>query len=251
MKQMPHKLKQRGRGKHAQVWDKEYQTAEHLKLSLEPGEDFLKGVRFIKRRTGREFLNPTSLALDLGTGNGRHLIYLAENYAMRGIGYDISEEAIRQAREASAELPITYEARSIAGDFNAIRNGSVALALDLMTSHFLKKVEREHLREEILRVLKPHSISSGQAGGWLIFKSFLGEEDLHVKRLLRDYPADEAGAYIHPEFGVYEYVWEEDSLREFFEPYFEIHKIEKSHRHRDKQGRAAKRRTITAYLQKI
>ncbi len=229
--------------RHAAVWDREYQSAEHLKLSLEPGEDFLKGTRFIERRTGHTFLNPASLALDLGTGNGRHLVYLAEHYAMRGIGYDISPEAIKRARDLSGVLPIVYEVRSIAGDFSEVKDHSVSLALDLMVSHFLKKAEREHLRDEIVRILK--------SGGWIIFKSFLGEEDLHAKRLLRDNPADEEGAYIHPEFGVYEYVWEEETLREFFEPYFEIHKIEKSHRHLDKQGRAAKRRTITAYMQKI
>ena len=227
--------------KHAQVWDREYKSGEHLKLSREPGEDFLKSVRFIERKTGREYLNPASTALDLGCGNGRHIIYLAQVYGMRGVGYDISEEAIAQARQASLQLPITYEARSIAGDFEHIKDGSIAVAFDLMTSHFLKKAEREHLRGEIVRTLKP--------GGWLIFKSFLADEDLHTKRLLRDHPADEEGAYIHPEFGVYEYVWTEENLREFFEPYLTLHKLEKSHRHIIK-GKAGKRRTVTVCLQK-
>jgi SAM-dependent methyltransferase len=86
--------------KHAQVWNREYRTGEHLQLSTEPGEDFLKGIRFIERETGREYLNPLATALDLGCGNGRHVIYLASVYGMHGIGYDISEEAIAQARDA-------------------------------------------------------------------------------------------------------------------------------------------------------
>ncbi|HVM73820.1 MAG TPA: class I SAM-dependent methyltransferase [Candidatus Paceibacterota bacterium] len=229
------------RNGHRDIWNKEYKTSEHLRLSKEPGEDFLKGVRFIERKTGREFLNPTTTALDLGCGNGRHIIYLSSVYGMHGIGYDVSEEAIDQARQASLQLPIKYEVRSIAGDFEKIKDGSVAVVLDLMTSHFLKAAEREQLREEILRVLKP--------GGWLIFKSFLADEDLHVKRLLRDHPADEEYAYIHPEFGVYEYVWTEEALREFFEPYFTLHKLEKSHRHIIK-GKAGKRRTVSVCLQK-
>ena len=61
--------------------------------------------------------------------------------------------------------------------------------------------------------------------------------------------ADEPGAYIHPEFGVYEYVPTEESLREFYEPYFTIHKLEKSHRHLIK-GKAGKRRTVSVCLQK-
>ena len=239
-------MKSSGR-KHAQVWNKEYKTGEHLALSKEPGEDFLKSIRYIERETGREFLNPLATTLDLGCGNGRHIIYLSSVYGMHGIGYDVSEEAIGQAREASLQLPIKYEVRSIAGDFEKIKDGSVAIVLDLMTSHFLKSTEREHLRDEIVRILKP--------GGWLVFKSFLADEDLNVKKLLRDHPADEAGSYIHPEFGVHEHVWTEDGVREFFEPYLTLHKLEKSHRHlvRGRAGQpshAGKRRTITMCLQK-
>ena len=160
---------------------------------------------------------------------------------MRGIGYDISEEAIRQAREVSEDLPIKYVARSIAGGFDEIKDVSISLVLDLMTSHFLKSKEREQLRDEVVRILKP--------GGWLIFKTFLADEDLHTKRLLRDHPADETGSYIHPEFGVYEHVFTEEGLREFFEPYLTLHKLEKSHRHLIK-GKPGKRRTVSVCLQK-
>ncbi len=137
-------------------------------------------------------------------------------------------------------LPIELHARSISEPFPQ-KDASVTLVLDMMTSHFLKKAEREVLREEILRVLRP--------GAWLFFKSFIAEEDLNVKRLLREHPADEEGAYIHPKLGVYEYVWTVDKIEEFFSPYFEIHKIDKSHKHILK-GKAAKRRTASVYLQK-
>ena len=222
-------------------WNKEYKASDHLKLSAEAAEDLVKATKWIERRTGRQYFNPLSTVLDLGTGNGRHLVYMARTYGMHGIGYDISEEAIKLARDASLQLPIKYEARSIEGDFDKIKDGSVTLVIDMMTSHFLKKADREHLRSEVLRVLK--------TGGWLILKSFLADEDLHTKRLLRDHPADEEGAYIHPEFGMYEYVWTEEAVREFFEPYFTLHKFDKSHRHIIR-GKAGKRRTFTAYLQK-
>jgi SAM-dependent methyltransferase len=227
--------------KHRDFWNREYQTSEHLALSKEPSEDLKKFTRFLERHYKREFLNPLAQALDLGCGNGRNLIYLAENFGMRGVGYDISDVAIGEAEKSSEGLPITYEARSIEEPLPQ-KDTSVTLALDMMTSHFLKKEAREHLLKEILRVLRP--------GGWLFFKSFLADEDLHTKRLLRDNPADEEGAYIHPKLGVYEYTWTEEGLREFFEPNFEIHKIEKSHKHIIK-GRAGKRRTVSAYLQKI
>lgn len=222
-------------------WNREYQTSEHLTLSSAPSEDLEKFARFLERGWKREFLNPASRALDLGCGNGRNLIFLAENYGMRGLGFDISDVAINEARIASGDLPIEYEVRSIAEPLQ-VRDESQTLVLDMMTSHFLKSAEREQLKAEILRVLRP--------GGWLFFKSHLAEEDLNVKTLLREHPADEENAYIHPRMGVYEYVWTEDAVREFFEPDFEIHKFHKSHKH-IRRGRAGKRRTFSAYMQKF
>ena len=160
---------------------------------------------------------------------------------MRGIGYDISSEAIKLALRASTDLPIVYTARSIEGALD-LPDSSVDVVLDMMMSHFLKEKERNALRTEIIRVLKP--------GGWLFFKSFLADQDLHVRRLLKENPADEKNSYIHPKFGVYEHVWTEEALHEFFNPYFTIQKIERSHRHMNR-GRAFKRRTITAYLEKF
>lgn len=228
--------------KHQNFWDKEYKTSKHLALSSTVSEDLEKFARFLERGWKRQFLNPFSRVVDLGCGNGRNLVYLAENFGMPGTGYDISSVAIGLAEKASEGLPIKYETRSIEEPL-PLADSSQHIVLDMMTSHFLKKAEREALRAEILRVLKP--------GGWLFFKSFLAEEDIHARRLLREHPADEAGAYIHPELGVYEYVWEERAVEEFFAKDFEMHKFHKSHRHLLKNGTAGKRRTFSAYLQKF
>ncbi len=227
--------------RHREFWNKEYQSSEHLALSINPAEDLQKFTRFLERETKREYLNPRAVALDLGCGNGRNLKFLAETYGMRGIGYDISKVAITEAEKLANGLDIQYEVRSIA-DPLPLRDESVTFVLDMMTSHFLREKERQALRAETVRVLRP--------GGWFFFKSFLADEDLNVKRLLRDHPADEEGAYIHPKMGVYEYVWTEDRIREFFKDDFEIHRIYKSHKHL-RRGRAGKRRTFSAYLQKF
>src|SRR3989344_2526525 len=226
--------------KHQQFWDREYKTSKYLMLSDEPAEDLEKFCRFLERHYGRKYLNVTTRALDLGCGNGRNLIYLSGTYGMRGVGYDISDEGIKIAKRASAELPIVYVARTIEGTIDMPDN-SCDIVLDMMTSHFLKEKEREILRGEILRVLKP--------GGWLFFKSFLAEEDMHVRRLLKENPADEKDSYIHPELGLYEHVWTGESLHEFFAPFFSIEKIERSFKH-IRDGKAWKRRTVCAYIQK-
>src|SRR3990167_6169908 len=225
-----------------EFWNREYQTSEHLALSSESSDDLEKFTRFLERGYKREFLNPFAKVVDLGCGNGRNLIYLAQTFGMKGIGYDISDVAIEAARKASEGLPITYDVRSISEPL-PLPDASQTFVLDMMTSHFLKKAEREALRADILRVLRP--------GGWLFFKSFLTDEDIHTRRLLREHPADEKGAYIHPELGVYEYAWTEDEVRTFFEGHLELHKFNKSHRHILKGGKAGKRRTFSAYLQKF
>lgn len=222
-------------------WNKQYKKATHLELSDEPAEDLMKFTRYLLREHGKQYLNVTTKALDLGCGNGRNLIYLSREFGVHGLGYDTSGQAIAQAKNAAAGLPLEFQIRSIAESV-PLPDASVVIALDMMASHILKKAEREALREEILRVLKP--------SGWLFFKSFLLDEDANAKRMLKEYPGPEEGMYVHPEIGVPEYVWTENSLIEFFEPYFTVHKTEKSHKHRHADGTAWKRRTISAYLQK-
>lgn len=227
-------------------WNKEYRTSEHLALSTAPSEDLQKFTRFLERGWKREYLNPMGTVLDLGCGNGRNLIYMTEHFGMKGIGYDISDVAVADAERASEDLPIQYEVRSIMEPLPQ-KDESATIVLDMMTSHFLKRAEREALKREIVRVLRP--------GSWLFLKSFLAEEDLNVKALLRDHPADEENAYIHPKIGVYEYVWTEDAVRDFWGDRFEIHKFHKSHKHLRRPNRsgsrAGKRRTFSAYLQKF
>ena len=229
-------------------WNKQYKKPTHLALSDTPAEDFVKFTRWIEERYGKKFFNVTTQALDLGCGNGRNLVYLTQNYDMRGIGYDSSVEAIKQALNAAntiystnEKMPLTFAVHDIRRAL-PVPNASITLVLDMMSSHVLLKTDRERLRSEILRVLKPE--------GWLFFKSFLLEEDQHAERLLKEHPADEEGMYIHPEIGVAEYVWTEAALHEFFEPHFTIHKIEKSHKHLHRDKTAWKRRTVSVYLEK-
>ena len=233
---MPRGKKKIGAG----FWDREYKKPGHLALSLNPSEDMEKFLRYIERESGRKLLNPTMHALDLGCGNGRNLIHLGKSYAMRGLGYDISSQAIAQAKDMSVGLNLTFEVRTIAGEI-PLPDNSQAVVLDMMASHVLTHKEREDLHIEILRVLRP--------GGWYYLKTFLLDEDRNAHRLLRDNPGKEAGSYIHPLIGVPEYVFSEEDIVALVEKNFTIHKVLKSHRHLVK-GSPAKRRSISIYAQK-
>lgn len=227
--------------RHGQAfWNEEYKVEGHFSLSQKQSEDLEKFTRWLNREYGNSVLNVTASVLDLGTGNGRNLAWLAETFKVRGIGYDISTEAIKQAKQRAMTegLPLSYEARSIVGTLT-VPDESQTVVLDMMTSHFLKEAERRALIDEIFRVLKP--------GGFLFYKTFLLDEDRHAKRMIKENPAEEANSYIHPEIGVAEHVSSEEEIESLYGEKFEIRKIERSHRH---TGKFAKRRSVTLYLQK-
>lgn len=238
MPKRPFKRKiKRARGG-ATFWDHEYARGGHLKLSTEAAEDLKKFGRWLARQNQSTFITPPGRVVDFGCGNGRNLIYLAQTFGITGIGYDLSAAAIKQARVASKDLPLTYEVRSIAGLFPKLADHSQDVALDMMTSHFLNQTERTRFLQELKRILKP--------GGYLMMKTHLADGDAHTARLLREAPAAEPNAYIHPLMGVSEYVYSEATLREYLEPAFTIEKVYRSHKH-TLRGRARKRRTITVY----
>ncbi len=240
MAKRPFIRKQKRKQHGTTFWDNEYKNATHLKLSTDESEDLAKFTRWLPRQERTDVLSPTASALDVGCGNGRNLIFLAQEFGMSGVGYDISAAAISQATKASTDLNLSYKARSIAGTLD-VPDESQSLVLDMMTSHFLNESERLLLRDEIHRVLKP--------GGFLFMKTFLADEDLHTRRLLKEAPAQEVNTYIHPVIGVPEYVYSEEVLTKFLGEKFIIHKIYRSHKHR-LHGRARKRRTISIYAEK-
>lgn len=240
MPKRPFKRKIKRRRHGAAFWDHEYTEGGHLKLSESESEDLAKFTRWLSRQKDITPIRAGDLAVDFGCGNGRNLVYLAQNFDLKGMGYDISEAAIAEARRLSRGLSIKYEARSMAGDFD-LPDNSADIALDMMASHFLSEKERAHLRDEIYRILRP--------GGWLFMKTFLRDGDLHTRRLLAESPAKEDGSYIHPVIGVPEHAYGEEELVEFISERFKIHKVYRSHKHVSR-GKARKRRTISIYAEK-
>jgi len=231
----------RKKRRHGQAfWNHEYKEAEHFALSETESEDLAKFTRWLHREYGDSILNVTASVLDLGTGNGRNLCWLAETFGVHGVGYDISSEAIKQARLRAErnKLPLTFEARSIGGVL-AVPDESQTLVLDMMTSHFLTHTERLTLIKEIHRVLRP--------GGFLFYKTFLLDEDRNARRMIIEHPGDEENTYIHPEIGVPEHVSTQEEIEALYGTQFSVRKVERSHRHK---GKFAKRRSITLYLEK-
>lgn len=236
MARKPNFIRRNPKNTKGAFWDLEYTEAGHLAMSENPSEDLEKFVRWLAREKDSYVPAQHAKVFDAGCGNGRNLIYLAKTIGARGIGYDTSKAGIAAAEKHSEGMPITYSARSIAGNL-PLENESQHIVLDMMTSHFLSAAERAHLRDEIFRVLKP--------GGWLFMKTFLADGDHHTKRLIKAAPGKEEGTYIHPVIGVAEYVYTEDELLAFLGEKFIVQRVHRSHKHG-----VGKRRTVSVYVQK-
>lgn len=255
-------------------WNKEYSDPKHLTMSAEAASDLLTFEKWATRNAEWFPFPKDGVVLDVGCGNGRNIIPLCAEYDMKGVGFDISGTAIEQAKKVlefnskdrtdeegnvipGKKVDIRFKTQS-ASDPIELEDQSVDVVLDMMTSHYLRQAERETYVKELARVMKPY--------GWLFFKTFILEGDLHIKRLIHEHPdrgeviTDEKGnivgnlpaeenSYIHPKIGVYEHVFTESEIVDLYTPYFVIHKMLKSYKH-IKDGKAFKRRTVSVYMER-
>lgn len=226
-------------------WDKEYEDPEHLALSKNPSGELEIFVRWFEKEYGDGIFNYTNV-LDVGCGNGRNLIALAEIGAS-GVGFDISSEAVSQAQSDGKAFPkISFSVADMKSPL-PYPDASFDLVIDLMVSHHLTKDEHARYMKEIMRVLKPD--------GWMLWKTFLLDGDNHARDMIRNAQKkrlvenDDHG-YIHPRFGHYEYVWDEEELREYVDQYFNVRVLRRSHGHRGEKGENRKRRYMVAYLER-
>jgi ubiquinone/menaquinone biosynthesis C-methylase UbiE len=227
-----------------EFWNNEYKDPGMFGLSDEASADLQKFTRWLMKEYGKDVLRPDTFVLDAGCGNGRNLLWLNDEFRVRGLGFDIAEEAIMQAKKKAEKQQwggkLSFEVRSI-GELINLPDESVDVVLDMMSSHFLKNIERARFIKEVARVLKPQGV--------LFFKSFYAERDSHTRELLEHHAADEENAYIHPRLKVYEYVWTDAAIESSFSEQFTIMHKEASHKHHIK-GKPAKRRSIVCYFEK-
>jgi ubiquinone/menaquinone biosynthesis C-methylase UbiE len=222
-------------------WDAEYETHEHFALSDEASEELKKFTRFVEREHNG-FPKHWNV-IDAGCGNGRNLIWLGSEFAAQGLGYDFSSTAIELANKNAAAKRLNHLSFIVHRLEEPIPtpNDSADLVIDLMSSHVLNAKHRDQFFNEVSRVLMP--------GGWFVLKTFLLDEDQNAARMLKDYPTDEPGTYLHPRLGIREHVYSIDELKETLSPLFQIEKIQKSHAHM-MRGKPNKRRFVVLYLTK-
>ena len=225
-----------------QFWNREYVEGNHFSLSLKPASELVKCMRWFRREQDHYDLSSMSI-LDIGCGNGRNALYMAETFGCQGSGFDFSSSAVEAANQLakSEKLPLDFFVHNLENPIPK-PDASYDFAIDMMVSHCLRLPARQQYKSEIIRLLRDD--------GFLVIKTFLREGDEHAKRMIQTHPGGEPNSYIHPMIKIFEHVTSEREFVEFWEPEFQIIVLHKSHGYQHWGGVPYKRRYMVAYLQK-
>lgn len=221
-------------------WESEYRNPQFITLGTDPTaavRDFAKWLRKQQKVDMTDFV-----VFDAGCGNGKNLNYLVENFCHKGIGYDISETAIRQARGLAGNLNVEYHVRSIGEDFS-LADQSVDMVIDATSSHALNVQERGKFIKEISRVLKP--------GGYYFLRTLAMEGDTNAKNLIKEFPGTEPNTYILPGAKMTERVFSKADIEHDFGTDFSILYSKKTTGYQKWGNQSYKRNYWIVYLQKL
>ena len=199
---------------------------------------FKRFLKYLKKQCKVEV--ETLRVLDLGSGTGKNSIFLAKRGAVC-TGFELSTTAIKIARKRSLESDTnsTFIQRSFGEEFHFPDN-SFNLVLDIMSSNSLTEPERKIYLQEVSRVLRP--------GGHFFVRLLALDGDKHAETLLKTRPGTELGTYQLPDVEITERVLTEKEFRHYYEPFFDIIKLERKSGYARVSGRIFKRQYWIGYL---
>lgn len=106
-------------------------------------------------------LKPGMKVLDLGCGFGGFLKYAAENYGVSGVGYNLSKEQVKFAKEACKDLPLEFKLadyRDARGTFDRIISIGLMEHVGYKNYQSLFKLAHERMADDGLFLL--HTIGN-------------------------------------------------------------------------------------------
>ncbi len=212
--------------------------------------NFLKWLKKERRKAGEGSALAGLKVLDLGSGNGKNSVYLAERGA-KVFGLEFSAEALKLANDLKNKRikeikikggSVEFFEKSIGEKFD-FPDEYFDLILDITSSNSLDEKEREIYLKESRRVLKK--------GGHFFARGLLKDGDKNAKFLLKNFPAGQKDTYKIPDFDLVERVFsKEDLLREYGKR-FRILKFEKETHYTNYGERKYKRNFWILYLKKV
>lgn len=211
----------------SRAWNSQYRSPTFLSLGTEPTADLLRFYKALKKewrvleaQTGEERLDATSIrSLDLGCGNGKNSVYLAERGAA-AVGVDVSSEAIAMAKQLAAKKGVNAEFR--VADLSLelpFAEDSFDLAIDMTTSHCLAPEARANFVREVARVLVP--------GGRMLARLLCMDGDENAKALTKSNPGPD-GSYVLPDTGMPEWPLTKKELEKLYGELFTVVSLERT-----------------------
>jgi ubiquinone/menaquinone biosynthesis C-methylase UbiE len=224
------------------IWEKEYLKPRLVTGGTEAIQSVKDWVRFLRREKGIELSNLK--ILDLGCGNGKNSIYIAEQGDGNEIfGLDISKTAVeiaqKQAQEKNVSAQFTY---GNIGNPLPFSDSYFDIALDVTSSNSLNDKEREIYLKETHRVLKP--------SGHFFVRALCKDGDSNAKNLLKTNPGKETDTYVMPDLGLTERVFSKEDFVEMYSKYFAITKMEKEVHYTKFNNRSYKRHFWVVWMEK-
>jgi len=232
------------------IWEEEY-NEKKLMTGLKPAKAFTQWVKqIIKEQSlrGMDYPLRDLKVLDLGSGEGKNALYLAEMGA-QVYGIEIARNAIETTLQRVAATQITadsvgnvqVEQGSIGKKFK-FEDDFFDLIIDVTASNSLSKPERATYLLESFRVLQPN--------GQMFVRALCKDGDVNAKQLLQQYPGVEQDTYRIPDWNQLERVFTESDIRDLYSAYFTIKSLTKEIHYTTYAGRKYKRRFWVLHLLK-
>lgn len=153
------------------------------------------------------------LALDLGAGEGRNALYLAQQ-GFDVTAVDIAPTAIQKCLDRARlhNIPIRAEARNLLDV--EIEPDSLALVVSAMTLQFVKPSESARVIERIKTGLRP---------GGMVYLTMFSTDDPGYARMSQSQPEVEPRTYFNERMGSHVHFFEKEELLGAFEGFVLYH----------------------------
>jgi len=186
------------------IWEKEYKDPTLVSLSDVPAQCVRDFARFLRKEKKIELDNLN--ILDLGCGNGKNSLYIAEQGLNNKItGIEISETVLTHARKL---IPNGNFIKQSVGIKWPVADQSFDIILDVTCSNSLNESERSVYISELKRYLKP--------SGHFFLRALCKDGDKNAQNLLKTNPGKEKDTYIMPGLGLTERVFSKEDLLETY-----------------------------------
>ena len=143
----------------------------HVGLYETPQEDiYTASVRSNAVMAGQiQGLDANTRVIDLGSGYGGALRYLAREHGCSGIGFNVSERENERGRRQNAEQGLDDRVEIVDGNFEDVTYDDASFDVVWSQEAFLHSGNRRRVLEEAVRILRP--------GGTLVFSDPMQSDD--------------------------------------------------------------------------